>query len=288
MLGLDTETTGRQPKRDRVLSVGIVTADNIEHKWYLQTVEEIPAEVTRLHKIDMEKLVKEGIGPVEGFTEIATIIDKAIAERQIVVAFNASFDLTLLYREFDYYQVPQPDWRNIHLVDPFLMHMLYDKTSMQRSLGALMAEYELPPFDEHDALADAQAARDVAVEIGARYPKKVKESPYYLTSMQRSKRHEVMAQWKKGLGRAYERDVDGWPIKVIPDPIPNRPDPSTNPPRTGKPWTDEEHAQLRGEVAQGLDWDAIGAVHERRGLAVWSQAHEKGLIPYGSPPPGEY
>jgi hypothetical protein len=105
--------------------------------------------------------------------------------------------------------------------------------------------------------------------------------------MQRYKRHEVMAQWKKGLGRTYERDGDGWPIKLIPDPVHQPADPATKSARTGQPWTDEEHSQLCAEVAQCLDWDTIGATHLRQALAVWSRAHDRGLIPYGSPPPGE-
>jgi DNA polymerase III epsilon subunit-like protein len=83
MIGLDTETTGRMSKRDRVLCVGIVSVANVEKKWYLKTVDKIPAEVTKLHKIDMAKLDKDGVDPVTGFTEIAQVIDKAIAERQI-------------------------------------------------------------------------------------------------------------------------------------------------------------------------------------------------------------
>lgn len=286
MLGLDTETTGRNPGRDRVLSVGIVDSDDRDHEWLLRTVDDVPDEVARVHGIDSQRIRAEGTDPREGFSAVADQLSRAIADHQIIVVFNARFDLTLLYREFDHYNITQPDWRAMYLVDPLIMHLIATRTAEKRSLAALTEEYALGEFHAHNATADSRRAIEVARTIGARYEKLAMVHPLHLVTQQRSRRKPLLEAQAKRSGRSYDAD-EPWPIPFIPDPPSVRRDPSLSPPRTGKPWDDSEVAQLQTEIARGMTFEQMGPLHQRTPRAVWSKAHNAGHVPYGTEPPGE-
>lgn len=282
MLGIDTETTGLSLDNARVINVGIITADETEHSWLLKTVEHIPPEATAVHGITDEAVARDGVDPVTGFAQIAELLSAAIAQRDLVVAFNARMDLTWLYREFARYGVTQPTWAAACVVDPLVIHLVADRTQTARSLAALSGEYKLADFAAHNAVADARRALEIAYAIGSRFPNHAKPHPLHITAHQRSRRKELLQAAAKS-GRLQFNPDEPWPIVDIPDPKPRL----TTPPcggRRGGRWDDAELDQLSSELDAELDWQNIAARHQRTPLAVWSKARDADLVPYLTDP----
>lgn len=97
---LDTETTGLDPRSDRVIEIGCVELFNhvptgeIFHT-YLNPKREIAAEAFNVHGISAEFLSGKPL-----FGDVAAAFSAFIADSQLVI-HNAAFDLGFLNSEFD-------------------------------------------------------------------------------------------------------------------------------------------------------------------------------------------
>ena len=285
MLSIDTETTGPDTTTARIISVGIVFPDRSEREWLVKTVDSIPPAATEIHHITDDQLATSGVDPVGAFRDIGAILAGAIADHTFVVAFNVSYDLTLLHREFNRYNITQPDWSQLRVIDPWVLHYVADRTKQSRRLVDLAKKFKIIHDDAHTAVADARAARDLAYEIACCEPELASKSPFYITAEQRSHRHRYEERRAKERGKTYVRGTTGWPIEDIPDKTR-----AVTPPRTGntgKRWSDEECEQLRVAIAQGLDWATIAERHSRPIGGVWSQAQKRGYVPFDQEPPFE-
>lgn len=285
MLSIDTETTGRDPATARIVSVGIVFPDGSERQWLIRTVDSIPPAAAEIHHITDEQLAASGVEPTPAFSEIGAILTDTIVNHTFIVAFNASYDLTLIYREFNRYNITQPDWSQLRVIDPWVLHYVADRTKQSRRLVDLAKKFKIIHNNAHTAVADARAARDLAYEIACCEPELAAKPPYYITAEQRSQRHRYEERRAKERGKTYVRGTVGWPIEDIPDKTR-----AVTPPRTGntgKRWTDEEREQLRVAINQGLDWYVIAERHGRPVGGVWSQAQKYGYVPFDQEPPFE-
>jgi len=97
---LDTETTGLDPRSDRVIEIGCIELFNhvptgVTFHTYLNPKRDIAAEAFNVHGISMEFL---GDKPL--FGDIAVEFSRFISDTQLVI-HNAAFDLGFLNSEFD-------------------------------------------------------------------------------------------------------------------------------------------------------------------------------------------
>lgn len=97
---LDTETTGLDPRTDRVIEIGCVelfnyTPTGVTFHSYLNPKREIAAEAFNVHGISAEFLSDKPL-----FSDIAVAFSDFIADSQLVI-HNAAFDLGFLNSEFD-------------------------------------------------------------------------------------------------------------------------------------------------------------------------------------------
>ncbi|CAM3323769.1 exonuclease domain-containing protein [Stackebrandtia soli] len=171
LLGFDTETTGVDPLKDRIVTAAIVDGADVS-RWLLDPGVEIPAGASAVHGISTEHARANGLPPSEALPEIAAALTKAAQESIPVVAYRAAFDLTLLSSELDRHGLPQVPWSDLRVVDPYVLDKRVDKWRRgKRTLSAVTEHYGVVLEEAHTAAADARAAVGVARAIGMKYPK---------------------------------------------------------------------------------------------------------------------
>lgn len=97
----DTETTGIDFKRDRIIEIGAVAveergeADSLNCLIRLPEGQPLPPFIVGLTGITDEQLRREGVSDREAAEAFCALLEDC--ERPLVVAYNAQFDLNFLY-----------------------------------------------------------------------------------------------------------------------------------------------------------------------------------------------
>ena len=101
MVVFDTETTGIDYERDRIIEIGAVSLENGAEAGGMDIFVRLPEGrrldpfITNLTGITDERLEAEGVGDQEAARAFAELLEGA--ERPLIVAYNAQFDLNFLY-----------------------------------------------------------------------------------------------------------------------------------------------------------------------------------------------
>jgi DNA polymerase-3 subunit epsilon len=175
LLGFDTETTGVNVDRDRIVQAALVNGaapgGETASTWLIDPGVPIPPGATRVHGITDEHVRTGGRAPAEALAEVAAALRGAVEAGVPVVAFRAGFDCTLLSYELERHGIPQPDWTRMAIVDPSVLDKRVDKYRKgKRTLGVTAAHYGVPHSEAHSAAGDAVATVALARAIGAMYP----------------------------------------------------------------------------------------------------------------------
>ncbi len=97
---LDLETTGIDTKKDEILSIGIIAVNQgkimYKHNIYCDHNIDIPEESFKIHKLSKKFLKENGFDPKKVLEKVYKIIEGA----DLVVAYNAVFDLDFLHNSF--------------------------------------------------------------------------------------------------------------------------------------------------------------------------------------------
>lgn len=217
-LSLDTETTGVDWTRDRVVEVAVVVVypDGTTGDSFTTVVNpgvEIPEEASAIHGITTDRARDEGVTTADALAEVARrIFDHG---HHPIVMFNARFDWPILLAEAERHGVEFPFLAPV--LDPFLVDRMVDKYRKGGRKLMLVAQHyavELDEVDAHGALADAVASARVMRAIVARFPQVGRHS---LASvfLRQVRGHE---QWRQGFVEYKRRtdpafDIDpGWPV----------------------------------------------------------------------------
>ena len=162
LISLDTETTGIRPRRDEIIELGltVLTPDGAlrQEDWLLSLEEgrRLPPEIVRLTGITDELLRTRGVDrsvAAEGFAR--TLL---AAERPLVAAYNAQFDLCFLYfflRRLGREEV----LRRARFLD--VMSVYKDRRDYPHRLSDAVAAYAVEGANTHRACDDARAALEV-------------------------------------------------------------------------------------------------------------------------------
>lgn len=181
-LAWDTETTGPNPLEDRIVTAAIVVRggdrpDRI-FSWLINPQVPIPAEAAAIHGITDAKAQADGQDPKTALDEIATHLARAIEWGMPIVAFNQSFDWSILHHDLARHGLPTVEQRvGLHplpLVDPHVIDKQLDpyvKGSGMRKLKPTAERYGVELTDWHTAEADALAALLIAEAQFERYPR---------------------------------------------------------------------------------------------------------------------
>ncbi|WP_413248156.1 3'-5' exonuclease [Sinomonas flava] len=182
----DLETTGRNSRAARIVTASIVVlgpdgALQAEHEWLADPGVDIPAEAAQVHGITTEKARAEGRPAAAVVAEVAQTLQALFDAGTPVVAFNASYDFTVMAAECARHGLPQ--LTRFPVLDPYVINKQVEKFRRgKRTLGALCEQYGVILDDAHTSAADALAAAQLLDAMASRFPELHKPAPHLHTS----------------------------------------------------------------------------------------------------------
>lgn len=186
----DLETTGRNSRSARIVTASVTVVDDDgsvikELEWLADPGVEIPLEASEIHGITTEKARAEGRPAAEVTREVAAALQELFDDGVPVIAFNASYDFTVLAAESARYGVPQ--LTRFPVLDPYVMNKQVDRYRKgKRTLTALCEEYGVNLDNAHTSAADALATLRVLDAMAGKFPK---------LQMPASKLHHLQIDW---------------------------------------------------------------------------------------------
>lgn len=219
----DCETNGVNIAEARIVTAALIQSNGHVREW-LSDLDGavIPDEAFGVHGISTEYAHAHGRPAKEVVDEIADAIAAEFTTgRASLVVMNAPFDLPLLDAECARYGVATVDDRAGSVepvIDPLVLDRHADRYRRgKRKLENLAAHYGVTLTDAHTAKADAQAALEVAVKIGERYPE-LQLPAHRIHLCQKQWHAEWAANFQSFLRSKGETDAvidSSWPLRPI-------------------------------------------------------------------------
>lgn len=225
-LGWDTETTGPDPLEDRIVTAAIVVRgggrEDRVFSYLIDPGVPIGEGATAVHGITNAMVKADGRDPKDALDEIAGHLAAAIAYGMPVVAFNQSFDWSILHYDLIRNGLPTVHDRvgagPLPLLDPHVI----DRQCIQRLRGAGMRKlkptaerYGVELTDWHTAEADALAALLITEAQFAKYGQLNDMGPQQLYAAQKAWRAEQQAGLQTWFRTKATPEQGGAPDKVI-------------------------------------------------------------------------
>ena len=223
----DTETTGPNPLEDRIVTAAFIVRGGGQPErdlsWLINPGIPIPAEATEVHGITNEMVQAHGLEPKAALDEIANCVTYAIEQNLPLIAFNQSFDWSILHYELRRNGLETVEdrlgaARPLPLVDPHVIDKQVDKYvkgSGMRKLKPTAERYGVELEDWHTAEADALAALLIAEAQFAKYGQLNSMGPQQLFAAQKAWRAEQQAGLQQWFRTKATAEQGGDPAKVI-------------------------------------------------------------------------
>ncbi len=217
----DLETTGVDVARDRIVTayVGVLDAKGSEiaaRSWLADPGVPIPEGAAAIHGVTTEHARREGRPARDVVAEITASLRALFARGVPVVAYNASYDFSLLAHEALRHGVaPLADPTPV--IDPLVIDKAFDRYRRgKRTLEVVAAHYAVPLDSAHEASADAIAAGRVAQALGRQF--EMPDTPHELHTRQigwARSQAASLTEYFIGIGRLDPEDaIDGaWPVR---------------------------------------------------------------------------
>lgn len=234
LVGFDTETTGVDVDADRIVTAAVVRRVGgraVTRSWLIDPGVEIPAAATAVHGITTAHARAHGRAPAGALEEIAEALARALGRGEPVVAYNASYDLSLLDAELRRHglrTLPERLARDVRVVvDPLVIDRWLDTYRPgKRRLGDLCAHYGVEPGTLHDAGGDVMATLDVLAALCARFPGIGRAAPDRLHDAQ-ARAHRRWAEgyntWRAQQGLEGPGAELSWPVREVPAAVADAP-----------------------------------------------------------------
>lgn len=227
LLGYDVESTGVDVTEDRIVTACIVRIDPGHRpaitRYIVDPGIEIPEEATAVHGYTRQRAQAEATHTVEQMLfEITGRLAYSLGHGVPVVAFNASYDLSLLEHENHRHHIDglvsrlgvggiQP------VIDPFVIDKYADRYRKGgRKLADICQQYGVTHTGLHDAAADALAACRLWPRVMAKHARK-------FPGMTLPGLHQAQVGWRRTqmdglreyfdrLGTVHDGCDPGWPL----------------------------------------------------------------------------
>jgi len=226
LAAFDTETTGLDPERDRIVSAALVVQDAPGRPvratcWLVDPGVPVPKEASAVHGLTGEHLREHGRRPAEVLGEVVRALAAQQSSGRPLVVMNAPFDLTLLDRELrrhrDTSLARSVGSAPLCVLDPRVLDKHLDRYRRgRRTLTDLCGHYGVELAGAHDAEADATAALKVVREVGRRFAPR-------LSSLSPAELHTLQEVWHAAQARGLQawfarngsdEEVDpAWPLR---------------------------------------------------------------------------
>lgn len=222
LCAFDVESTGTDTSRDRIVTATVLLVGggkpHMAHSWLIDPGIPIPAEASAIHGITTEKAQAEGEPAWQAVHSIYTALSLCICEQWPIVAFNASYDLSILQAEAHRYRLATPYLDVARVVDPLIIDRGLDKYRKgSRKLEAVCGHYGVTLDNAHDATADALAAARLAYKLAVKFGPQLDDLDA-LQAQQRTWHREWaigFAAYLRAQGQTRDLpDPDGWPIRI--------------------------------------------------------------------------
>ncbi|MHC9045757.1 3'-5' exonuclease [Microbacterium saperdae] len=217
----DLETTGVDVTTDRVVTahVGVLDANGRQvaaRSWLADPGIPIPEGATAVHGVTTTHARAHGRPAAEVVGEITAALRSLLAQGVPVVAYNASYDFSLLAHEATRHGI-QPLADPSPIIDPLVIDKAYDRYRRgKRTLEVVAAHYAVPLEGAHEASADAIAAGRVAQALARQFvlPQSLTELHTRQVGWARSQA-ESLTEYFISIGRLEpEEALDGtWPVR---------------------------------------------------------------------------
>jgi DNA polymerase-3 subunit epsilon len=218
----DTETTGLDTSQARIVTafVGLIDAEGTlieSEQWLADPGVAIPEQASAVHGITTEVARRDGRNAGEVVGEIGAALGSYLARGIPVVAYNASYDFSILHHEmvrhgFAPLLSPQP------IIDPLVIDRAVDRYRRgKRTLQMATAHYMVRFEDSHTADADAIAAGRVAQAILRAHSSELPDDPQLLHDQQiiwSREWAENFQQFRRSKGDAGFAANGDWPVRL--------------------------------------------------------------------------
>lgn len=217
----DLETTGVDVTSDRVVTayVGVLDAKGRQiaaRSWLADPGVPIPDGAASIHGITTERARRDGRRARDVVAEITEALRALFAQGVPVVAYNASYDFSLLTHECLRHGVaplvaPGP------IIDPLVIDKAVDRYRKgKRTLEVVAEHYRVSLDGAHEASADAIAAGRVAQAIARSFPLAATAHELHTKQIGWARTQaESLTEYFIRIGRLDPEDaLDGaWPVR---------------------------------------------------------------------------
>ncbi len=218
----DTETTGLDTRHARIVTayVGVIGSqgETVEaHSWLADPGVVISDQATAVHGITTEVAQRDGRPAAEVVNEIRSALEGYLAQGLPIVAYNASYDFSILHHESVRHRCePLIDPRPI--IDPLVIDRKVDTYRKgKRTLQMAAAHYLVRLEDSHTADADAIAAGRLAQAILRGHDAQLEGDAQWLHDQQviwSREWAENYQSFRRNQGDAGFVATGAWPVSV--------------------------------------------------------------------------
>jgi len=217
----DLETTGVDVARDRIVTahVGVLDRDGREiaaRSWLADPGVPIPDEAAAIHGVTNERARRDGAPALTVVSAVTGSLRALLAQGVPIVAYNASFDFSLLAHEARRHGIEPLD-RPSPVIDPLVIDKAYDRYRPgKRTLAVVAAHYDVLLDDAHEASADAIAAGRVAQALARRFRLPASAGELHTRQIGWARAQaESLTEYFVRIGRLDpEESLDGaWPVR---------------------------------------------------------------------------
>ena len=221
-LGFDTETTGVNPHTDRLVTAALVlreggaaaaTGSDVITTWLADPEVDIPDSAAQIHGITTQMALNQGRPIREVLEELAASLASHMGHGYPVVAFNGSFDFTLLEEELSRHGLPTLAERlglsePAPIIDPLVLDRHLDRYRKGKKQLSLMASAYGVPVSEnaHTAEYDVVMTLDVLAAIARKFPDCAAQSCAQIHAFQKEA-HAAWAENFESFLRSRGRDT---------------------------------------------------------------------------------